>query len=255
MNYCNKYCPNNKGTRLVFDIIYNKILPAYGISGNFYATPGENIEAYLNYATYILRLGNSKAVFVENDLRRFNRLKKRLKKSTHPTASKIEIVYGNIMNHEGIINLSKASKATRIEDYGLGLGVAPLLRMLIPQLDRQRNLTSVHHETGKRLLKTQIFDASMRPISSDNCVKLLNQYLDVINTKIVSINGQKPGRLDNLFRAGKIVKTYVDKKRPHQVQKVRKHMVKLADNKREPELHLYTYCNGGYMLTGVLVYR
>lgn len=252
MTYCSKYHLGDEKVRFTFDHIYKYLLPSYKISANLYAACGEDLKTYLGYAAKVLRTPKARAVFVENNLEIFELLKKELARSKHPVAEKVEVVYDNIMHHEDIVAACKINKATRVEDYGLGIGVESLLRMLVPQLDRQRSLTSASN--GKKLLKAQIFDADIGRTPTPHVVKALNWYLNVIGTKIVSINGHVNARHEP-FMSGRVIKTYVDKKWPRQVQEIRKHVVQLVRNSRAPELHLYTYYNGNYMLTGVLIYR
>lgn len=252
MTYRSKHHSKSEGAKFVFDHIYKYLLPSYKVNANMYAVCGRDLEIYLDYVSKVVRAPEARAVFVENDLKRFWQLRSELANSKHHIAKKVEIVHDNIMHHDGVVATCKINQATRVEDYGLGMNIEQLLRMLIPQLNRQQALRSISN--GRKLFKVQIFSASARNISAVHTVKTLNQYLDVIGTTIIRINGSG-NENSELFTSGRVIKHYFNEKLPRKVHSVKKHLVQLAKNGRNAELHLYTYSSNGRMLTGMLIYK
>lgn len=274
--YCEKYDPNNPGMCEVFNRIYNTIetVEGTGIASNVVAACGENMARYLGYGAKIAKTKKSRLVLVELDEARYHRISgelKKLKSTSSPrnystdkvyanVVDRAQIMLGNILTYESLPGI-KIPRQARVEDLGLGCRFDKLIYKAIGRLDTQRELGGYNSKSGKRLLKAQILDGSRKRVGDQRCLRLLQQYVSILGAKLGGINGVLPSSREEddlndsyIFRNGRFIGDYFDKKSGHKCT-VYKHYVDFVDPGRIVTMDLYTYTNGGSMLSCVLVYR
>jgi len=249
VEYADKYNHKSSVLRIVYDHIYKRELVDFGIKSNMVAVSGESINTYIN--EYIPRvIGNiGKAIIMEVYYPRLRRLKTRLKNSTSKLKNKIKIVGGNIIGYEMNPIVNKFIKTpARFLDLGLGIGINDLCQMARLMLHSQQKICK------NRKKKVIVLDAARRGVSDANCVKYLNSFLESIDQRIVSINGQKITKItkfSKVFTKGTAFNKDLSRKGQPML-----HKIVLSGNKqRKAVLNLYTYMNGSAMLTAVLKYK
>lgn len=245
VTYWNKYDPQNKGLRAVFDHVYTKELKDFGIKSNMVAVSGESIDVYID--KYIPEIvGNiGKAVIMETNKSRLKRLRIELRKSKTKIKRKIKIVRGNVIGYEMNPLVNKFIKTpARFLDLGIGCGIGDLAQMGRLMLHYQQKVSK------GRKKKVIILNAARRGVSDLNCIRHLNSFLESIDQSIISINGQKITKLQGVFRCGKSLSNSFS-----EIKQPMNHTVVLKDNNRKASLSLYTYTNGSSMLTAVLKYK
>ena len=274
--YCEKYDPNNPGMHEVFNRMYKtiSIVDGYGISSNMVAACGEDFRRYLKYGAKVATTKKSRLVLVESNRSRCERISDGLTKLRRKMISRdypldtaytnvlnrSQVVHGNIFTYESIPNI-KISQAARVEDLGLGCRFDKLVYKAIGRLDTQRELWNCNKKSGKRLLKAQILDGSRKMVGDHRCFRLLQQYVALLGARLGGINGALPSsRFDDdlsddyIFRNGRSLGIYTDKNSKHKC-KVYKHEVEFLDPGRILTMDLYSYTNGGNMLSCLVIYR
>lgn len=267
MNYCEKYDKYNPGMKEVFDRMYGAISD-HGIKSNMVAACGEDLVRYLTYAANAVTIHTKKGqvILVEQNRARYNNLKSELEKLKYPigiigkAALRTTILHGNILTYEDIPGFPLKNPA-RIEDLGLGIRFDKLIRKAIGRLDTQRENYTVSRRSGKYFKKAQILDGSRKYVSDQRCFRLLQQYFSILDASLGGINGVLPSSRmsdeetsDFIFRCGKSLGIYEDNITGHKCR-VFEHEVEFIDPGRIVDVKLYTYINGGSMLSCVVVYR
>jgi hypothetical protein len=272
--YCEKYSETNMGMVDVFGRIYER-LGKLKVNSNVVAVCGEDIYRYLYYAHDIARAPKARIIFVEKEMNRYKRLKGILKilKDAGPNAGlgchlgiapeilcaaqKAIVLHGNILTYEDIPGYP-LNKSARVEDLGLGIRFDKLINRAIGRLDTQKTLYNL------TLKKVQILDGSRKRVNDQQCFRLLQQYFSILGADLSSINGVLPcSRWDDedksaqenwIFRCGKDIGTYTDDITGHKCS-VAEHKVEFLKPGHIIDTKLYTYTNGGSMLSCLVVYK
>jgi hypothetical protein len=255
-NYADKYDPNCIAMIVVFNYIYKIMVDKYGIISNMVGVSGESIGRYIrDYIPNVVGI-RCKAAIMENDSSRAQRLKKNLNSHSSKVAKRTKVISGNIITYQDHPVVKDFMKTpARFLDLGLGIGILALTKMAKLMLFQQQKVRKYD------LKKMVILDASRRAVSDQNQVQMLNDFLIEIDQKITTINGVDvsstssfmKGQLKglNIFKRGQPFNEVKDEKNQPQ-----RHIVTLTGNeKREAKLTLFTYRNGGDMLTVVLQYK
>jgi hypothetical protein len=122
------------------------------------------------------------------------------------------------------------------------------------RLKRQLTGTGSHNK-----FKAQMIDGSRMRVSDCKSILLQQAYLGVIDAELESINGipvedAKDESL-HIFQRGECVATYEDKLRHNFTCNVYSHTLTFRRTGRLELMKLFTYINGGSMLSSLLVYR
>ena len=248
MDFQERYDPANPGLKYIFNSFYS-IINSKPLHGNMLAVPGEDIERYIEYAYPIVTSCKGKAIFIENYMPRYKRLRKIMDSKSSYIRKKMKLVYGNAECYE---MYTSTPKSVRLEDLGIGLGLKYILRLgafrLMKQFSSCRN---------QDLWKAQILSGSTRGVPHNEIISMLKAYIACIpGLRMKSINGipltttaAKPLYSTN----GRCVLTYRGKN--GRTGRVIKHKVEFESNRRSAEFYVYTYINGGQMLPTLLMYK
>jgi len=250
MNFAEKYDPHNAGVTYIFDKFYS-IIGGKPLHGNMLATPGENLERYLKYAKIVCFSTKGKAIFVENFRPRYERLKEQLAKENKHIRSKIRIMFANAECYEMYPNMPKK---VRLEDLGIGLGTAYMLRMGTYRLMKQ--VLSTTTGSSNSMWKAHILDSAFRQISQPKIVALYQGYVSCVpGLQIKRINGFAIGTDSKPFNSCNAEEVLSYRAKNKRRCKVYKHNVELESRRRKAELHIYTCINGSRMMSSLLMYK
>lgn len=260
MDYCEKYDVYNPGMIVVFNKIYSEIFKQ-GTKSNMVAACGEDWYRYLKYATQIVSPPKAKLVLVERDLSRYRRIKKGLARTRknmntflepdlHKTLKKTKVLHGDILTYESIPGIP-IKGPSRIEDIGLGCRFDKLIYRALGRIDSQQKGYAWNAKSGRYFKKAQILDGSRRKMKDGECFELLHLYFSMLGAKLQYINRRSMG---HIFRYGKDLGTYSDPITKHTCR-VYEHALEFYKIGRIVSVKIYTYTNGGSMLSCLVVYR
>jgi hypothetical protein len=240
-NYYKRYHPN-RGTKYVFDSFYNILAHIYKIQGSLMATPGTDLNRYITYAQ-MLCSHLSKAFFLENNEERFLNLRNQLHKRTDVPKNKVMVLKANAFSYTDS-QFYTLARPCRIEDLGIGFGVAEMIYRCIGRLYDQRSRCNKNNN-----FKAQIINSAAQHYKKERIIELYQQYLGVLNLRIKYINGFDAStpegmHLDN----AKEILTYKG-------GSVREYDIELFENKKDAKLYMYSYTQGSLMLPSMIVYR
>jgi len=250
MNFAEKYDPENPGVTYIFNKFYS-IIGSKPLRGNMLATPGENLDRYLNYVRKVCFKTKGRAIFLENYEPRYKRLKARLRTKSKKIQSRVRLIFGNAEHYELYTNIPKSM---RLIDLGFGLGVKYMLRLGTFNLMKQV-MTAAGGASHTRW-KAHILDSSFRQVRQSDIIELYQGYVSCIpGLKIKRINGFRLGTKANPFSKTYSREVMSYKTKNGRTGKIYKHNIELESSRRQAELHIYTCLNGSQMMSSLLMYK
>lgn len=236
---CYRYNEKSEALEFVFNG-FTEHLIKIGVSGNYIACCGKDYKRYEKYTSKLLD-ARSKAVFIENNPERHNKIKQGIK------SDRIEVVLGNIFNYKDYTDIRPI-----ILDQSVGLGLKTTM------LNANVNLHSQSKEKfHTKKTKAHILTCVLRTFTDEEIIYYYKNYVSVLGLEIETVNEEEINNNSLRRDNGEIVYTYNSPQESYlnSICNVRQYDIKFKKNDREAELFLIKCKNRGHVLHSMLTYR